>query len=60
VLVDFFDRDGLAEALITACREPQRFATVRRAARDTVMAEYDRAAVCEPAWLALIDDVMRS
>jgi glycosyltransferase involved in cell wall biosynthesis len=59
VLVDFFDREGLAEALTTACREPQWFAPVRRAARETVMAEYDRASVCEPAWLALIDDVMR-
>jgi glycosyltransferase involved in cell wall biosynthesis len=60
LLVDFFDREGLADALIAACREPQRFAPLRKAARQTVIAEYDRASVCEPAWLKLIDDVLKT
>jgi glycosyltransferase involved in cell wall biosynthesis len=59
LLVDFFDHDGLANAVTTACREPERFAALRRAARQTVLSKYDRASVCEPAWLNLIDDLIR-
>jgi glycosyltransferase involved in cell wall biosynthesis len=59
LLIDFFDHDGLADAVTAVCREPHRFAALRRAARQTVLSKYDRASVCEPAWLNLIDDVMR-
>jgi glycosyltransferase involved in cell wall biosynthesis len=59
LLVGFFDRDGLADTLAKACREPQQFAPLRKAARETVTKEYDRATVCEPAWLRLIDEVMQ-
>ena len=58
LLVDFFDPNGLADAVTTACREPQRFTALRRAARQTVLSQYDRTSVCEPAWLNLIDEVM--
>ncbi len=58
LLVDFFDPKALAAALIEACRRPDAYASLRTAARAKVVAEYDRATVCEPAWLALIDEVL--
>jgi glycosyltransferase involved in cell wall biosynthesis len=60
LLVDFFDQEGLAKTLIAACRNPERYAPLRRAARETVVTSFDRASVCEPAWLGLIDEVLRS
>jgi len=58
LLVDFFDHRALAATLIEACRDPDSHGQLRRAARAKVVAEYDRATVCEPAWLALIDEVL--
>jgi glycosyltransferase involved in cell wall biosynthesis len=58
LLLDFFDHDALADAVTEACREPHRFMALRRAARQTVLIEYDRASVCEPAWLKLIDETI--
>lgn len=55
LLVDFFDHDGLAARLIEACRAPEGFDHLRQAARATVEARYDRARVCLPAWMALIE-----
>jgi glycosyltransferase involved in cell wall biosynthesis len=55
LLVDFFDHDGLATRLIEACRAPGGFDHLRQAARATVEARYDRARVCLPAWMALIE-----
>jgi glycosyltransferase involved in cell wall biosynthesis len=60
LLVGFFDREGLAKTLIDVCQAPERYMPLRRAARETVVAGFDRASVCEPAWLHLIDDVLRS
>jgi hypothetical protein len=56
-MVDFFDVGGLSRSLIEACREPQRFQPLRKAARDTVVSQYDRASINLPAWLALIDEM---
>jgi len=58
LLLEFFDHDGLADAVSKACREPDRFVEMRRAGRQTMLSEYDRASVCEPAWLKLIDEIM--
>lgn len=60
LLVDFFAHDALAATLTAACREPERFAALRKTARETVVSRFDRATVCEPAWLALIDEVLQS
>ena len=57
LLLDFFDVDALAEALIRACREPEAFVPLRDAARDTVVARYDRDRICRPAWLDLVKSV---
>jgi glycosyltransferase involved in cell wall biosynthesis len=58
VLIDFFDPAGLGDKLIEAVAAPERFSAMRAAARQTVETEFDRAQVCVPAWLSLIDDVM--
>jgi glycosyltransferase involved in cell wall biosynthesis len=58
LLVPFYDHDALADTLIEACRAPERHAPLRRAARATALRDYDRRTVCEPAWLALIDEIL--
>jgi len=55
LLLEFFDYDALSAALIEACREPRSFDPLRRAARQTVKARYDRARICLPAWMGLIE-----
>jgi glycosyltransferase involved in cell wall biosynthesis len=54
ILLDFFDVNALAEALVQACREPARFAPLREAARETIVARFDRDRLCRPAWLELV------
>ncbi|WP_438344922.1 glycosyltransferase [Methylorubrum populi] len=54
IIRDFFDADALAEALITACRAPERSRPLREAARRTVIDRYDRRRHCLPTWLALL------
>jgi glycosyltransferase involved in cell wall biosynthesis len=58
LLLDFFDVDGLSDALIRACRDPGAFLPLRQAARDTVVARFDRDRVCRPAWLELVKNVL--
>ena len=57
LLVDFFDGDAMAETLATICRDPARFDPLRKAARATVAAQYDRHAICMPAWRRLVERV---
>jgi glycosyltransferase involved in cell wall biosynthesis len=57
LLSDFFDVDALSDLLITACRDPQSFAPLRKAARQTVVERFDRSRICLPAWLRLIEEV---
>jgi glycosyltransferase involved in cell wall biosynthesis len=57
-LLDFFDVQALSQALIDACRNPKKYQKMRKAARRTVIEKFDRARVCLPAWLDLIDKVM--
>ena len=42
------------EALIDACRTPERWRPLREAARRTVIDRYDRRRHCLPTWLALL------
>ena len=56
LLLDFFDHGALAEALIAACRTPEAFVPLRKAARKTVVADFDRAK-CREAWVALIEEL---
>jgi glycosyltransferase involved in cell wall biosynthesis len=56
LLLDFFDHGALAEALIAACRTPEAFLPLRKAARETVIADFDRAK-CREAWVALVEEL---
>jgi glycosyltransferase involved in cell wall biosynthesis len=56
LLLDFFDHDALSEALIAACRNPEDFAPLRKAARETVIADFNRAK-CREAWVALVEEL---
>lgn len=59
LLFDFFDVDALSGAMIRAVREPDLFAPLRKAARNTVLKRFDSRTVGLPGWLRLIDEVTR-
>jgi glycosyltransferase involved in cell wall biosynthesis len=56
ILLDFFDHDALADALIDACRSPAKFLPLRHAARQTVVSRFDRAK-CLGRWIALLEEL---
>ncbi len=58
ILNDFFDVDALSDAMIEACRNPQKFTGMRKAARETIMRRYDRTSICQPAWTALVSPML--
>lgn len=58
ILNDFFDIEALSEAMIEACLHPQKFAAMRKAARETVLARWDRASIHQPAWLQLVEPML--
>ena len=60
ILLDFFDVDALSQALIEACRDPEKFATLRQAARQTVVERFDRSSKCQPRWLAMLESLMEA
>jgi len=60
LLFDFFDIDALSDALIRACHSPEIYSPLRRSARETVLARFDRDRLCRPAWLRLIHEVQPS
>lgn len=57
ILNDFFDVEALSSAMVRAVREPEAFVAMRRAARETALARFDRESVGVPGWLALIDEM---
>lgn len=57
LLYDFFDSEGLARTAIEVLAEPDRFATLGTAARQTIVDRFDLARNCLPAWLRQIDEV---
>ena len=57
ILVDFFDRDGLADAAIDLLANPVRGAELAARARERVVAGYDLKLVSQPALLNLLDQV---
>jgi glycosyltransferase involved in cell wall biosynthesis len=59
-LVDFFDVAGWSAALIEALADPDRFAPLRRAARDTILTGgYDLQAHCLPRLADFVERVGR-
>jgi len=55
-LVPFFEVDGLSEAMIQACRDPQATAPLRAAARATAEAKFSRRDG-RAAWLGLLREM---
>ncbi|MFC0409812.1 glycosyltransferase [Roseomonas elaeocarpi] len=55
LLTDFHDSEALAERLLTVLADPARYASLRQAARRTVVERYDLARICLPRQLSLID-----
>ncbi len=47
-LVDFFDVEGWAKLVTKALARPERFTDLRRAARETIVRNYDLNTVCLP------------
>jgi glycosyltransferase involved in cell wall biosynthesis len=58
LLVDFFDRRGLAERIDAVFNHPDRMQALRDAARRTIVEEYDLYSVTLPRHLALIDTLI--
>lgn len=58
ILNGFFDVDALSDAMIEACRNPEKFKPMRKAAREMVLKRYDRATICEPAWVNLVTPLL--
>jgi glycosyltransferase involved in cell wall biosynthesis len=54
-LVDFFDIAGWSAALIAALAEPDRFAPLRAAARETIVARYDLRRHCLPRMVDFVE-----
>jgi glycosyltransferase involved in cell wall biosynthesis len=54
VLVDFFSPGEIAGQVIEALAEPDRFAALRKQARQTIIEGYDLKRVCLPRQLALL------
>jgi len=59
LLVDFFDQEGWAETLAAVVRDPEPYRPLRAAARQRVITAFDRQTICMPAWMTLVDDVLR-
>ena len=54
-LVDFFDVAAWSAALTQALAEPQRFAALRVAARETALSHYDLRRVCLPRMIEFVE-----
>lgn len=54
VLFDFFDTRALAEKVVDALARPEIYRAIRERARETIVARYDLATKCLPAWLAIV------
>ena len=57
-LIDFFNVKALSDAMIEACRFPEKFMPLRQAARATILDRFDRGTICQPAWLEIIDELL--
>jgi glycosyltransferase involved in cell wall biosynthesis len=56
LLVDFFDTHALAVTVADVLGHQDEYRPLRAAARETVVANYDLATRCLPAWIRLVED----
>ena len=59
LLVDFFDTDQLAQRVIEVLANPNDYASMRVAARRSVVETLDLDSRCLPRWLQLLGDLTR-
>ncbi|MFD2453248.1 glycosyltransferase [Ideonella paludis] len=59
-LVDFFDTEALAEAMIRALAQRGQDAALRQAARQTAVSRCDLRTVCLPQWRSVLSRTMGS
>ena len=57
MLVDFFEPDQLAEQVVRALENPERYVHIRQAARETVRERFDLKTRCLPAQIELVHAV---
>lgn len=57
LLVDFFDRERLAATVAGVLEDPARYASLREAARRSVVQRYDLSTVCLPRQVALVESL---
>jgi glycosyltransferase involved in cell wall biosynthesis len=60
ILNDFFDVEALSDAMIAACKFPAKFKKLRKQARKTVLERWDRETIHQPAWLKLVEPMLKS
>jgi glycosyltransferase involved in cell wall biosynthesis len=60
LLVDFFAVEQLADTIVDALDVPARYASLRRAARQTILKRYDLQGKCRPRQLAMLKKLSRA
>lgn len=55
VLVDFFNIEEIADATINALAYPERYGSLRKQARATIVERYDLQRICLPAQASLVE-----
>jgi glycosyltransferase involved in cell wall biosynthesis len=58
IIVPFFDFDLLATRVIEALTYPERFASVRKQARQTILDRYDTTRICLPKMMDLVKGLL--
>jgi glycosyltransferase involved in cell wall biosynthesis len=58
LLVPFYDTAALAETVVDALAHPDRYAPIRKAARQTLLERYDLQSICLPQQIKLFDAVL--
>lgn len=60
ILVDFFDQDALVDAVCDALSHPERYAEIRRRAREMARLRYDLHSICIPRQICLLEEALSS
>jgi glycosyltransferase involved in cell wall biosynthesis len=60
LLVDFFDKDGLVNQVVSVLSEPLKYAPIGAAARKHIVDNYDLETICLPKQIALVEKILSS